>query len=201
VRKWRATDAEKVPEVLGASGRDHAVLFYASDADLAGQAREHLLGAGDSGTAIVIATPEHRRLIGECLAWAGVDVPGRSAAGALVTLDASQTMASFMVGGWPDAAAFWQTMSPVLKRALARPGPVRIIGEMVAMLWDDGQRAAAVDLEALWNELARQYSFALLCTYPASGIGTEEDGDELAQINAAHSAASGRFDPGLASQG
>jgi hypothetical protein len=195
VRKWRATNAEKVSEVLGANGRDHAVLFYASDADLAGQACEHLLGAGDSGTAIVIATPEHRRLIAEHLARAGVDVPGRWAEGGLVTLDASQTMASFMVGGWPDAAAFWQTMSPLLKRALSRPGPVHIMGEMVALLWDDGQRAAAVDLEALWNELARQYSFALLCTYPVSGIGAEEDGDELAQIDAAHAAASRHVDP------
>ena len=47
---------------------------------------------------------------------------------------------------------------------------------------------AAVDLEALWNELARQYSFSLLCAYPADAVGADEHADELAQISAAHSA-------------
>jgi hypothetical protein len=103
-------------------------------------------------------------------------------------MDAAETMASFMVEGWPDAAAFWQTMSPVFRRALARPGEVRVFGEMVALLWDNGQGAAAVDLEALWNELARQYSFSLLCAYPADALREDEDADELAEIYAAHSA-------------
>jgi hypothetical protein len=79
-------------------------------------------------------------------------------------------------------------MSPVLKRALARPGPVRIFGEMVALLWDAGNAGAAVDLEALWNELGRQYSFSLLCAYPAGAVAADEYADELAQICAAHSA-------------
>jgi hypothetical protein len=78
-------------------------------------------------------------------------------------------------------------MSPVLKRALARSGPVRIFGEMVALLWNDGHHGAAVDLEALWNELAKQYAFSLLCAYPADIEASDEHADELAQIYAAHS--------------
>jgi hypothetical protein len=191
-RERRVIEAERLPEVFGANGPDHDLLFYASDEDLADQAGEHLLGTGDAGTAIVIATPEHRRLITDRLARAGIDVPARSSHGGLITLDASATMACFMLDGWPDPAAFWQTLRPPLRRALARPGPVRMVGEMVAMLWGNGQRAAAVDLEALWTELARQYPFSLLCTYPAREIGAEEYADELAQICAAHSAAVGR---------
>jgi hypothetical protein len=173
-------------EVLSAGGHDHVVLFHASDEELADQVYEHLFGAGEPGTAIVIATPAHRRLIIQRLAQAGADVAAEWAAGSLVALDAGEIMASFMVQGWPDAAAFWQTLSPVLKQALARPGQVRVFGEMVALLWEAGQAGAAVDLEALWNELARQYSFSLLCAYPAAAVAGDERADELALVCAAH---------------
>jgi hypothetical protein len=174
--------------VPSAGGHDHVVLFHANEKELADQVCEHLFDSGEPGTVIVIATPQHRRLIRERRTEAGMDVRAEWAQGSFVALDASETMASFIVEGWPDAAAFWQTMSPVLKQALARPGPVRVFGEMVALLWDDGQPGAAVDLEALWNELARQYSFTLLCAYPAESVTAAEHADELAQICTAHSA-------------
>ena len=124
-----------------AGGHDHAVTFYASDQELADQVYEHLRGSAEPGTAIVIATQEHRRLISERLARGGIDVPAEWARGSYVALDAREVMASFMVAGWPDAAAFWAALSPVLKSALARPGPVRVFGEMVALLWADGRPA------------------------------------------------------------
>ncbi len=174
--------------MLSAGGQDHLVVFHTGEGELADYVYEHLYGSGEPGTAIVIATPQHRRLITERLGQAGIDVPAEWAKGSFVALDAGETMATFMIEGWPDAAAFWQTMSPVVKSALTRPGPVRIFGEMVALLWDDGHQGAAVDLEALWNELARQYTFSLLCAYPADAVGADEHADELAQISAAHSA-------------
>jgi hypothetical protein len=45
-----------------------------------------------------------------------------------------------------------------------------------------------VDLEALWNELARHYSFSLLCAYPAGAVAADERADELSDVHAAHSA-------------
>jgi MEDS: MEthanogen/methylotroph, DcmR Sensory domain len=173
--------------VLGA-GRDHGAAFYESDEDLADQVYEHLFGGGEPSTAILVTTAEHRRLIAGRMAQAGVDVSATLAEGSFVALDASGTLAGFMVGGWPDAAAFWQTMSPVLKRAEARPGKVRVFGEMVALLWDAGETGAAVELEALWNELARQYSFSLLCAYRAASVAAAEDADDLSDLLAAHSA-------------
>jgi DcmR-like sensory protein len=169
-------------------GHDHAVTFYASDRELAEQVYEHLWMPADEGTAIIIATPEHRKLISERLTTAGVDVPAEWARGSFVALDASEVMASFMTAGWPDPAAFWATLSPLLKQALARPGPVRVFGEMVALLWANGQTGAAVDLEALWNELARQYSFSLLCAYPGSIVRGDDLADDVAHLHAAHSA-------------
>jgi hypothetical protein len=171
-----------------AGGHDHAVTFYASDQELADQVYEHLCVPAGQGTAIVIATPEHRKLFSERMTQAGIDVPAEWARGSFVALDAGEVMASFMTAGWPDPAAFWATLSPLLKQALVRPGPVRVFGEMVALLWADGQTGAAVDLEALWNELAGQYSFSLLCAYPASIVRDDDLADEVTHLHAAHSA-------------
>ena len=173
--------------MLGA-GRDHVAAFYQSDEDLADQVCDHLFGDGQPSTVILVASAEHRHLIAGRMARAGMDVSAALSEGSFVSLDASGALAGFMVAGWPDAAAFWQTMSPVLKRAEVRPGKVRVFGEMVALLWDAGETGAAVELEALWNELARQYSFSLVCSYPAASVAAAEDADDLSDLLAAHSA-------------
>jgi PAS domain S-box-containing protein len=43
---------------------------------------------------------------------------------------------------------------------------VRAFGEMVALLAEQGNHAAAIELESLWNDLQRERTFTLLCAYP-----------------------------------
>ena len=42
---------------------------------------------------------------------------------------------------------------------------MRICGEIVNLLVQDGRHAAAMHLEELWNELSRSQAFRLFCTY------------------------------------
>lgn len=42
---------------------------------------------------------------------------------------------------------------------------LRICGQMVDILWKNGQRDAAIRLEVLWNQLANTEAFSLLCGY------------------------------------
>ena len=60
-----------------------------------------------------------------------------------------------------------------------------MFGDMASPLWQAGQFSAAIDVEALWNELARQHGFSLLCAYPATAAAADPD-DELALVVAAH---------------
>lgn len=196
VLRQDSVQPEKVSAVLSQRHKDHVVLFSSSDEELAGTVSEYLLDPlRHGGTGISIATPVHRQLIDERLARAGVDPAAAVASGGYVELDAEQTLARFMVNGWPDPAAFYATMSPVLKRAARRRRrPVRAFGEMVSLLWESGQYTAAIDLETLWAELTRQHRFALLCAYPAAQAGSTED-DELVLILAEHDRVIGRTGP------
>jgi hypothetical protein len=41
-----------------------------------------------------------------------------------------------------------------------------VFGEMVALLWEDGNHEAALQLEDLWNDLLNDQAFDLHCAYP-----------------------------------
>jgi hypothetical protein len=177
--------------VLSAGPGDHAVAFY-QDNELAALVGGYLQSAiTDGGAAVLVATPEHQSVVNAWLTRTGVDLAGAQADGSYVLLDARQSINRLIVNGRPDAAAFWETMSPVLAAASRRNGPVRVFAEMVAVLWGAGLVDAAIELEALWNEIGKQYPFAMLCAYPAATVTDEAYNDSLAQVCCAHSAVLG----------
>jgi signal transduction histidine kinase len=53
-------------------------------------------------------------------------------------------------------------------------------------LWEKGQAEAAIQLEELWNGLARTHSFTLRCAYPMQHFDREEHGESFLKICAAH---------------
>ena len=151
--------------------------------------------------AVVVASPEHRLAFEARLARAGADTAAATASGSYVPLDAAETMHRCVVGGWPDAAGFWLAISPVIREANQAGRPVRVFGEMVALLWDAGLVNAAIELEAMWNELAGQYAFSLLCAYPAESVSCSGHADALTQVCRAHAVAVGvPPEPGEAQQ-
>jgi MEDS: MEthanogen/methylotroph, DcmR Sensory domain len=177
---------------LSVSHGDHVVLFYQDDDELAARASEFLLDASHSGgAAIVIATPAHRRLIADRLARAGFDIAAAQARGSYLALDAAETMRRFVAAKWPSPASFWQVMSPLIRPAAEVGKPVHIFGEMVSLLWEAGLVNAAIDVEAMWNELGRQYSFSRLCAYPARAVSGNGNQDALTEVCRAHAAVVG----------
>jgi hypothetical protein len=184
-----------VAEIVNAQHADHAVVFY-HDNELAGLVGSYLLGAiNDGGVAVIVATPEHRLWVNAWLMQAGLDLSTVTSNGSYIVLDARQTINRFVLGDWPDAAAFWSTMSPVLTTASRRKRPVRVFGEMVALLWEAGLVEPAIELEALWNEMTKRYEFSLVCAYPLGLVTPDEHSDALTQVCAAHSRAAGLPEP------
>lgn len=148
----------------------HSVQFYESDDYLASTVAEYLaegLHAGEP--AIVIATEPHRQAIASRLQTQHVQF-----------LDARETLAACMSGAMPDPARFREVVG---SRIAAQGGSTRAFGEMVALLWEDGRSEAALRLEELWNELAADLTFSLLCAYPARAI---ENGDSFDAICRVH---------------
>jgi len=174
--------------VPGRSPDEHIATFCRTDANLAHAAAAYLLTAlRHGGAGIAVVTPAHAREIDQRIADAGLDPAAARAAGGYVVVDARAAISQVRTRGWPDPAAFWRTISPVIQRA-GNDGrrPVRVCGEMMSLLWQADEFGAAMEVEALWNELARQHRVGLLCAYLGTH-GTDPDpDDELALVLAAH---------------
>jgi MEDS: MEthanogen/methylotroph, DcmR Sensory domain len=178
--------------LLGTTPGDHLVLFYQTDEELTERAGRYLHRALDAdGVAVAIATTAHRLMLEGWLAGAGTDVAAARAGGRYLDRDASETMSRFQVAGWPDAAGFWEALSPLIRRANQIGQPVHVFGEMVSVLWDSGLVDAAIEVEAMWNELGGQYPFTLLCAYPAGSVNDDRHHDALAEVCRLHAAAVG----------
>jgi DcmR-like sensory protein len=150
------------------TAQHHAVRFYENDKSLAQIVAQFLndgLAAGNPG--IVVATPAHRGAILKELVAKSLDVVQLQRSHDLVLLDAQETLSIFMTNGKPEAEAFKNSMCEVIKTACrGRPNcTVRIYGQMVDVLWKNGQQEAAIRLEMLWNQLANTQAFSLLCGY------------------------------------
>ncbi|MEX2180009.1 MAG: MEDS domain-containing protein [Gemmatimonadaceae bacterium] len=167
----------------------HDVQFYEDEDFLASTVAAFLVEGFRAGQPlVVIATPAHRRAFAARMLALGVDpedlVHGRD----VIWLDADQTLSAFMEGGRPNAELFSATVGNVFERLMLnrRYVVVRAYGEMVDRLWKDGKAEGAIALEKLWNGLAVQYSFSLLCAYSKASLLGDTQPDGLERICGQH---------------
>lgn len=166
----------------------HFVQFYEDDLFLVKSVAAFIgegLQNGDGG--IVIATAAHRAGLEQLLTEREIDMDAAAASGQLILLDAEETLAKLMVDASPDKNIFQKVVGNVVKNTGERRKHVRAFGEMVALLWRAGNHSAAVQLEGLWNDLAKTHSFSLLCGYPLHDFDGAANGYAFSQICKEHS--------------
>jgi signal transduction histidine kinase len=181
-----------MPNLSPEPHRTHSVQFYEEDSFLLDSLKK-LIGttliAGD--VAFVVATPAHREGLANRLKALGLDLEVAARLGTYCAFDAAETLAGFMVHGVLNAALFHSFMEYILSsirpNAEGKRTRVVVFGEMVALLWADGNIDAALKLEQLWNDLARSHSFDLHCAYPMKGFDQEGHSQAFLNICAEHS--------------
>ncbi len=142
------------------------------------------INAGDC--CIVIATDGHLKALEDRLTSYGIHVNDLVSENRYMPLSAEQTLSRFMVNGWPDEALFNKTISALIGKCSGSGRRIRAFGEMVALLWAEGNNGATVQLEHLWNKFCEQQSLCLFCAYPKSGF-TEDINSSVMHICDSHS--------------
>lgn len=122
---------------------------------------------------IVIATKAHRQSLGTLLKGQGMDIAAARARKQFTLLDAGATLAKCMVNGLPEPARFSRVIGGMIEQAIKRHPHMRIFGEMVALLWAQGNQEGAIRVEQLWNDLSAIHTFSLFCAYPIHGFEGE----------------------------
>lgn len=143
-------------------------------------------GINSNDCSIVIATTKHLDLLRARLTAYGVNVDSLIKEDQYIPLDAEQTLHHFMRNDWPDETLFFELVSGLLERGKLKNRKVRAFGEMVALLWAQGNNGATVHLEHLWSQFCNQKDITLYCAYPKSGF-TEDAEKSIRHICASHS--------------
>ena len=160
--------AGEIDSSSAAPAEYHAVRFYESERSLARIVAEFLHEGFDGGSpGIIVATPSQRAAIIRELTDRSLDVAELQRSHDVLLLDAEETLSTFMIGDKPDARTFRDQMCQVIETVCRGRTNcmVRIFGQMVDVLWQQGERDAAIRLEVLWNQLAQTEAFSLLCGY------------------------------------
>ncbi|HUQ75945.1 MAG TPA: MEDS domain-containing protein [Burkholderiales bacterium] len=176
-------DTQNWPQLVAQPGsHDHFVQVYSDPQFLADAVTRYLAtGLRQGEGAIVIARPENRARFAQAL--------GREhlyPSPALRMLDAEETLAAFMVNGTPEWTAFHRTCGGAIAEMRLQYPTVRAYGEMVDILWQRGERHAAIRLEEFWNELGRLQTFSLFCAYQMDPLDPESYGGALESVCRCH---------------
>ena len=148
--------------------KEHLVQIYESDISLTNVMSAFIsAGLRAHETCLLFATREHHERLQEHLRTNGVDATAAQKRGGYIWLDAAEIVARIMLDGMPDQERFVRVVGDLVVQATRGQQHARIFGEIVALLWAQGNIDAAIRLEELWNELYHRLgTFSLFCAYP-----------------------------------
>ena len=143
-------DRLSTPELSNLPSQDHAhtVQFYGDDGSLFHELNRYIGSALLNGSsAIIIATEGHLNNLAHTLKRRGVSITAAVTEGRYIALPAPELLSKFIVDGVPDPVLFSEVVGEVINRAAeaSRAEDHRVVafGEMVALLWAEGQTEAA----------------------------------------------------------
>jgi hypothetical protein len=102
--------------------------------------------------AIIIATQDHLDTFAHALKRNGIDISKATVDGRYIPLNATEFLSKFMVEGVPDPRVFTEVVGGVINRAAeashSKDHRLVAFGEMVALLWAEGQPEAALKVRS-----------------------------------------------------
>jgi hypothetical protein len=148
----------------------HSVHFYETDEALVARLHNIIVSSLEGGSSVlIVATDEHRGQLAAAMDQSGPKI-SKLAEKHLQMLDAKQMLGKFMVSGHPSDRRFRDSVGKLIIEARVAAKDERrgltVFGEMVAILWAEGNKLGALELERLWNDLLHERSFHLHCAYP-----------------------------------
>jgi DNA-binding NarL/FixJ family response regulator len=175
----------------------HEAGFYSDDRYLLDNLTEFIGAALMVGNAaIVVATESHRdRLLPRLQAY-GSDIGAAIEQGRYISLDAADTLSTFMLNGLPDPVRFLKLLGSLIataaEAARGEQARVAVFGEIVHLLWAQGNVDAAIQVEKLGNQLAKTYDVDILCGYSLGSVQGGMNRHIFQRICAEHSAVHSR---------
>jgi hypothetical protein len=184
-------DPESWDGLLAAAGpRDHIVQLYQDQQFLNRAVCRFAAGAIANGEGVILVpTAAHWDAFRPRLEAEGVDVKAAQSRGQLSVIDADELLPRFMQDAMPDAPVFLGLAGNVIAKARneASYPTVRWWGEMVNVLWEQGNVAASMSLEDQFDHLAKHHEIAIFCSFVMDNFNSEVQSRLLPRLGKNHS--------------
>jgi hypothetical protein len=139
----------------------------------------------------VLATKTHQNILFQRLQAGDPKFSAALQEGRYLPVDVDETLATFMVGGVLDAARFrkgaGELVDTAARAASGKHPRVAACGECAPTLWQQGNPDAAIELERLWDEIARDRDVKISCGYVLNDFQREREHHIYERICAEHS--------------
>ncbi len=186
-----ADSSEPWNGVLASAGpRDHIVQLYQDQQFLNRAVCRFAAGAIANGEGVILVpTAAHWEAFRPRLEAEGVDVKAAQGNGQLTIVDADELLPRFMKDAMPDAPVFLGLAADVIAgaRGEGRYPKVRWWGEMVNVLWEQGNVAASMSLEDQFDRLAHHHEIAIFCSFTMDNFDSEVQSRLLPRLGQNHS--------------
>jgi DNA-binding NarL/FixJ family response regulator len=186
---FSGTSASYPPE----GHNSHELQIYSDDGSFLDGFTSFVAGGLHAGNAVVVlATEAHRQGLFQKLQTRGFDLEAIIERGGYISVDACETLSSFMVDDQPDPDQFGGVVSSLVNTASKAPnGATRRVsacGECAPSLWTQGNLDAALRIEELWDAAIHNYGLSVLCGYISRSLRGERERRMFQRICAVHSA-------------
>ena len=161
---------ERIAQGDSLASHRHDLVFCSSDALLVAAFSRFVGGALDRGNAvIVLLTDAHERSLKRTLQASQVDLALAIRQQRYVSVSINELLAKVMVNRCPDPTRFLNAAEELLNEVARQAGQhaeVVACGECSPTVWADGNVEAAIQLEQLWDDIAKSRQMDILCVYP-----------------------------------
>jgi hypothetical protein len=176
--------------LASAGPRDHIVQLYQDQEFLNRAVCRFAASAIANGEGVILVpTAAHWEAFRPRLEAEHVDTQAAQECGQLTVVDADALLPEFMCNAMPDAPVFLGLAADVIAKARGggRYRRVRWWGEMVNILWEQGNVAASMDLEDQFDELAHHHEIAIFCSFVMDNFNGEVHSRMLPRLGQNHS--------------
>lgn len=181
---------------------DHLVAFYEHEdflTTLVVNFLEPVLSGDTNG--LVLATRAHTRTFIADLADQHPDLTAALETERLVFRDARVVRDQLRKAGLSTIDNFSAVLGDDIEQLAGTGEPLRICGEVVALMWEDGDLTGALALEDTWNRFATMHAFDLLCAYPMRSFARPESVRAFLHVCQRHTAVTNEAYGGLRAGG
>jgi len=181
---------ERVARGDSLASHRHDLLFCSSDAVLVDAFSRSIAGVLSEGNVVIALVTEAHDVSLKQRLQASPDLASAIAERRYIPVNIDELLAKVMVNGWPDPTRFLDIIGALVVEAARRatgPHPrVAAVAECSAAVWVHGCLEAAVQLEHLWDEMAKSCQMDVLCAY--SLAAREENVQAVRGLCAEHTA-------------